>query len=637
MSSSKSPLFSICIPFYDGLDTLERCIQSVRTQNKNGGTFAPEDVEIVLTNDDQRPHVVEQLERQSRELDFILIHNPQQLGLTDNWQQALSSGTGDFVALLHQDDWYHEDCLSAALKEFARAPDLAALAFRAMLHKEDRDEAAAQTPGPTLPMTAGEFRDYLQQFTGVPAPSTTFFRRSMLADLPVYYDSKFEWCSEFDLLLRLTRAHPDAYFRIDEHHLINRGLSEQQFSVLNEDKRIIDYCRIFESCQTDFETPAALDKFSNHVISIISHRMAKVIKAISLSEIEKIKSVKVWFAKVMNATEFKRLVITEERTFRPSFMISMGRQFAARQHFPITELICNSTLFDQVTEQAAGELLREMHLSLHVPERKPAAIKEYDALTELIGDNDFFRRPLIICGFPHSGTRLLAELLARVGIYQEVNSPTYEWNYIQMLNSFLLPNWQQPDAIRDFAPDPAWPIPVAEVAAKLAGFGYSGVVPWGHKDPRNSATLDAWIDAFPGARVVNIVRNPLDVLGTLPDRYAKFSPNGDVPQQAIEFWTDVWIAYLEKTRQAVTRVAHAVEVRFAALCDTPIEVLSNITTALDYPIVPRPKDLNGIEILKAKVGLHRAWLREGKFSQDAFAAMRAFLSPLAIAYDLPGY
>ena len=33
-----------------------------------------------------------------------LIRNPQRLGLTGNWQKALSSGTGEIRALLHMDD-----------------------------------------------------------------------------------------------------------------------------------------------------------------------------------------------------------------------------------------------------------------------------------------------------------------------------------------------------------------------------------------------------------------------------------------------------------------------------------------------------------------------------------------------------
>lgn len=41
---------------------------------------------------------------------------------------------------------------------------------------------------------------------------------------------------------------------------------------------------------------------------------------------------------------------------------------------------------------------------------------------------------------------------------------------------------------------------------------------WGWKDPVNTITLDLWMKLFPEARIVNIIRNPLDVASSLQKR-----------------------------------------------------------------------------------------------------------------------
>ena len=84
-----------------------------------------------------------------------------------------------------------------------------------------------------------------------------------------------------------------------------------------------------------------------------------------------------------------------------------------------------------------------------------------------------------------------------------------------------------------------------------------GYEPWGQKDPRNSITADAWLALFPNARLINIVRDPMDVLGTLPADYSRFSPSGERPQDAPAFWGELWNAYTRKTRAAMDRARRA--------------------------------------------------------------------------------
>lgn len=57
-------------------------------------------------------------------LDFIVVRNPVALGVTANFENAIRATTGEMIVLSDQDDLWHPDRLSAALREFASRPDL---------------------------------------------------------------------------------------------------------------------------------------------------------------------------------------------------------------------------------------------------------------------------------------------------------------------------------------------------------------------------------------------------------------------------------------------------------------------------------------------------------------------------------
>lgn len=45
--------------------------------------------------------------------------------------------------------------------------------------------------------------------------------------------------------------------------------------------------------------------------------------------------------------------------------------------------------------------------------------------------------------------------------------------------------------------------------------------PWGWKDPRNTFTLPLWLDVFPGARIIHILRHGVDVAASLVSRESR--------------------------------------------------------------------------------------------------------------------
>jgi len=69
--------------------------------------------------------------------------------------------------------------------------------------------------------------------------------------------------------------------------------------------------------------------------------------------------------------------------------------------------------------------------------------------------------------------------------------------------------------------------------------------PWGWKDPRNSFTIDFWLDFFPKAKIIHVYRNPIDVALSLKKREEAFIAalkNRSIIKKAILFYRKEYIA-----------------------------------------------------------------------------------------------
>jgi len=65
--------------------------------------------------------------------------------------------------------------------------------------------------------------------------------------------------------------------------------------------------------------------------------------------------------------------------------------------------------------------------------------------------------------------------------------------------------------------------------------------PWGWKDPRNTFTIDIWIEVFPNAKLIHIYRNPIDVAESLRKRTLKCKKifNGILKKKSNFYYSEV--------------------------------------------------------------------------------------------------
>jgi hypothetical protein len=152
------------------------------------------------------------------------------------------------------------------------------------------------------------------------------------------------------------------------------------------------------------------------------------------------------------------------------------------------------------------------------------------------------RDPVIFIGMHRSGTSMLGRLLEELGMFfGAVKDENNEALFFQNLNEWLLSQcggrWDNPAPFNQYFWRNAEAVNLTELylrnllasprcirflGARFALRGIGGLdTPWGWKDPRNTFTLPIWLRIFPGAKVVSIQRNGVDVAQSLRAREIK--------------------------------------------------------------------------------------------------------------------
>ncbi len=233
--------------------------------------------------------------------------------------------------------------------------------------------------------------------------------------------------------------------------------------------------------------------------------------------------------------------------------------------------------------------------------------------------------PIVVIGMHRSGTRLLVDVLDKLGVFMGADRQAdSESVAFLLINEGLLHQcgafWSEPMSAHFMLEQPGVAEQLAAGAAEALSAQldrYAGPSDWhrssraerlpefGWKDPRNTFTLPVWKQVFPNLRAIHIVRHGVDVAASLARRHAQAlrAATGEAQPSALTVirdhalgvlssrrgWTlpealTLWEQYVEKARQESARLhERALEVRYEDLLLQPERVVPSLAAFCGLP------------------------------------------------------
>jgi glycosyltransferase involved in cell wall biosynthesis len=184
------------------------------------------DFEIIISDDSDTDSVKNLLKQFENELPIRYFKNDPAFGTPANWNAAISKATGEWIKLMHDDDWFADE---RALEQFFKASSVnKSFIFSAYLNIFSENESEKKF----FPASWRE-RIIINPLTLLPRnvigpPSVTMIHRSVTET----YDEQLKWRVDIEYYIRLIRKEKDFHY-IDQP-LINVGIGYTQ---------VTNYCK----------------------------------------------------------------------------------------------------------------------------------------------------------------------------------------------------------------------------------------------------------------------------------------------------------------------------------------------------------------------------------------------------------
>ncbi len=209
------PFISICIPAYENVAFLKRLLDSIAMQ-----TY--QDFEVVLTDDSSDDTVANLIDASNYVFPMVYIKNKVALGSPENWNEGIRNARGEYVKMMHNDDWFTSDESLELFAKHALQHPKAAIIFSGFTEVEagiKRTEIASKYHLRMLKRSPLHL--FKKNFIG--HPSTTLIKNIE----GLLYDRNIKWVVDIEYYMRLLFKYDFACIR---KPLVNIGIHEGQIT-----------------------------------------------------------------------------------------------------------------------------------------------------------------------------------------------------------------------------------------------------------------------------------------------------------------------------------------------------------------------------------------------------------------------
>jgi len=210
----KNPIISICIPAYKRIDYLKRLLWSIEIQKFK-------DFEVIISDDSNDDSVAVLLKEFNGRFEIKYFKNEKALGTPANWNNAISKATGEWIKLMHDDDWFDNE---NSLEKFALATNNNnKFIFSAYTNKTElTNDTEKKFFNENLKTTILKNPLRLLAKNSIGPPSVTLFHNSIKDK----YDEGLKWRVDIEYYIR--NISKGIEFTYINELLINVGVSESQ-------------------------------------------------------------------------------------------------------------------------------------------------------------------------------------------------------------------------------------------------------------------------------------------------------------------------------------------------------------------------------------------------------------------------
>jgi len=207
---------SICIPTYKHPDFLKRCLDSVLQQDFTN-------YEIIIT-DDSPDDSISRLAETYNDERIHYYKNDRTLGSPRNWNKAISKAKGEYIKILHHDDWLAEPYSLRKYVELLNNNPDADIAFSASCDIDEKGEKKSHIANETSLKKIEKDPPAIYLGNAIGAPSVCIFRNNKGYE----FDPNLVWLVDIEFYIRLITA--KRIFSYNPEILVNIGISEFQIT-----------------------------------------------------------------------------------------------------------------------------------------------------------------------------------------------------------------------------------------------------------------------------------------------------------------------------------------------------------------------------------------------------------------------
>jgi Glycosyltransferases involved in cell wall biogenesis len=235
-----APKVSICIPAYLQKDLLLRTLDSVFAQDYT-------DFEVIVTDDSPDRNIEEALRAHANGAKVTYVRNRERMGSPANWNEAVRLAKGEYVKILHHDDWFNSKAsLGAyvAALDGDRGSDFAFSAAR--VHDVSTGNVYLHTANARQLRDLRRHPGSLFQGNFIGAPSATIFRRKSF----VPFDTNLKWVVDMDFYLQMLFRNPQFCFLPEPLVCTTAGSPHQVTTECAGDKGVVLFEWLYLYCKT---------------------------------------------------------------------------------------------------------------------------------------------------------------------------------------------------------------------------------------------------------------------------------------------------------------------------------------------------------------------------------------------------